>query len=205
MVKNPAVDAYIAKTAAFARPILKHLRKLMHKGCPRIEETIKWGVPVFEREGIVAMMAAFKKHVAFGFWSERLIRKKLGADSKRMFPRDAKLGMGGRRYQARTELPADAVILRVVKAAVALNEAGERPKRVPSRKPPPKAPSYFATALGKNAKARATFAKLAPGQQREYVDWLIEAKQAATRERRLAQAIEWLAAGKRRYWKYQDC
>ena len=97
-MKNPAVDAYIAKSAGFAKPILTHVRKLMHKGCPTIDETIKWGVPAFERDGIVAMMAAFKQHVAFGFWSERLIREKLGADAKRMFPKDAKLGMGGRRY-----------------------------------------------------------------------------------------------------------
>jgi uncharacterized protein YdeI (YjbR/CyaY-like superfamily) len=204
-VKNPAVDAYIARSADFARPILRHVRALMHKGCPRIEETIKWGVPAFEREGIVAMMAAFKKHVAFGFWSERLIREKLGADAERLFPKGAKLGMGGRKYLARAELPADAVILRGVRVAVALNEAGERPKRALKRKPPPKPPPYFAAALKKNAKARATFAKLTPGKQREYVDWLVDARQAATRERRLAQAIALLAAGKQRYWKYQDC
>ena len=204
-MRNPAVDAYIAKSADFARPILTHVRKLMHRGCSRIEEKIKWGVPTFERDGIVAMMAAFKKHVAFGFWSEKLIREKLGADANRVFPRDAKLGMGGRRYLAKSELPSDVVIVRAVKLAVALNEAGERPKRAPKKKPPPKAPPYLATALKKNAKARATFAGLTPGQQREYVDWLVEAKQPATRERRLAQAVEWLAQGKTRYWKYQDC
>lgn len=204
-MKNPAVDAYIAKSADFARPILTHVRKLMHRGCSRIEEKIKWGVPTFERDGIVAMMAAFKKHVAFGFWSEKLIREKLGADADRVFPRDAKLGMGGRRYLAKSELPSDVVIVRAVKLAVALNEAGERPKRALKKKPPPKAPPYLVAALKKSAKARAAFAGLTPGQQREYVDWLVEAKQPATRERRLAQAVEWLAEGKTRYWKYQDC
>lgn len=204
-MRNPAVDAYIAKSPDFAKPILAHVRKLMHKGCPRIEESIKWGVPAFEREGIVAMMAAFRKHVAFGFWSERLVREKLGADADRMFPKDAKPGMGGRRYLARAELPADAVILRAVRAAVALNEAGERPKRALKRRPPPKAPPYLVAALKKNAKARATYARFTPAQRREYVDWLKEAKQAATRERRLAQTIEWLAAGRQRNWKYQAC
>jgi uncharacterized protein YdeI (YjbR/CyaY-like superfamily) len=204
-MKNPAVDAYIAKSADFAQPILTHVRKLMHRGCPRIEEKIKWGVPTFERDGIVAMMAAFKKHVAFGFWSEKLIREKLGADADRVFPKDAKLGMGGRRYLAKSELPSDVVIVRAVKLAVALNEAGERPKRALKKKPPPKAPPYLVAALKKSAKARAAFAGLTPGQQREYVDWLVDAKQPATRERRLAQAVEWLAQGKTRYWKYQDC
>ena len=204
-MKNPAVDAYIAKSADFARPILKHVRTLMHRGCPKIEEKIKWGVPAFEREGIVAMMAAFKQHVAFGFWSERLIREKLGADAVRVFPKEAKLGMGGRRYHSRHELPSDALIVRAVKLAVVLNEAGVRPARAQKRKPPPKVPPYLAAALKRNAKARATYAGLTPGQQREYVDWLVEAKQPATRERRLAQAVEWLAEGKTRYWKYQDC
>jgi uncharacterized protein YdeI (YjbR/CyaY-like superfamily) len=204
-MKNPAVDAYIAKSPDFARQILRHVRKLVHRGCPRIEETIKWGVPAFEREGIVAMMAAFKRHVAFGFWSERLIREKLGREAERVFPKDAKLGMGGRRYLSRAELPPDAAILRAVKVAVALNESGERPKRATKRKPPPKAPPYLAAALRKNAKARAGWARLTPGQEREYVEWLVEAKREETRVRRLAEALALLAAGKTRYWEYQDC
>lgn len=204
-MKNPAVDAYIAKSPDFAQPILRHVRKLVHRGCPRIEETIKWGVPAFEREGIVAMMAAFKRHVAFGFWSERLIREKLGREAERVFPKDARLGMGGRRYLSRAELPPEAAIVRAVKVAVALNESGERPKRALKRKPPPKAPPHLATALRKNAKARAGWARLTPGQQREYVEWLVEAKREETRARRLAEALALLAAGKTRYWKYQDC
>jgi len=204
-MKNPAVDAYIAKSADFAQPILRHVRKLMHQGDRRIVETIKWGVPVFEHAGIVAMMAAFKRHVAFGFWSEKLIREKLGRDADRIFPKGVALGMGGRRYLAREELPPDAAILRAVKLAVVLNESGVRPVRERRRKAPPKAPPYLSAALKKNAKARATWARLTPGQQREYVDWLVDAKREETRERRLAQALTLLAAGKSRYWKYQDC
>jgi uncharacterized protein YdeI (YjbR/CyaY-like superfamily) len=204
-MKNPAVDAYIAKSADFAQPILRHVRTLMHRGDRRIEETIKWGVPAFERQGIVAMMAAFKRHVAFGFWHEKSIRARLGKDADRVFAKGAKLGMGGRRYLSRSELPPDAAILRAVRAAVAFNESGERPVRARRRKPPPKAPPYLAAALKKNAKARATWAGLTPGRQREYVEWLVEAKRAETRARRLAQALAWLAAGKPLHWKYQDC
>jgi len=204
-MKNPAVDAYIAKSADFARPILRHVRKLMHQGDRRIAETIKWGVPAFEHAGIVAMMAAFKRHVAFGFWSEKLIREKLGRDADRVFPKGVALGMGGRRYTTRAELPPDASILRAVKLAVVLNESGVRPVRVRKRKAPLKAPPYLSVALKKNAKARATWTRLTPAQQREYVDWLVGAKREETRERRLAQALEWLAAGKSRNWKYQDC
>jgi hypothetical protein len=150
-------------------------------------------------------MAAFKRHVAFGFWHEKLIRARLGKDADRVFPKDAKLGMGGRRYLSRGDLPPDATIVRAVKLAVALNASGQKPRRVRRRKPPPKAPPNLAAALKKNAKARATWARLTPGRQREYVEWLVEAKRAETRERRLAQALAWLAAGKPLRWKYQDC
>jgi uncharacterized protein YdeI (YjbR/CyaY-like superfamily) len=204
-MRNSAVDAYIAKSPDFARPVLRHVRTLMHRGHRGIEETIKWGVPVFEREGIVAMMAAFKRHVAFGFWHEKSIAARLGKDADRVFSKGAKLGMGGRRYLSRAELPPDAAILRAIRAAVAFNESGERLVRVRKRKPPPKAPPYLAAALKKDAKARATWARLTPGRQREYVEWLVDAKRAETRERRLAQALAWLAAGKALRWKYQDC
>jgi uncharacterized protein YdeI (YjbR/CyaY-like superfamily) len=204
-MRNPAVDAYIAKSADFARPILRRVRTLMHRADPEIQETMKWGVPHFEHRGIVANMAAFKQHAAFGFWSEKLLRGKLGRDADRMFPKRAARGMGGRRFQAPGDLPPDALILRTIRAAVALNEAGLRPPREARRKPPPKAPPDLAAALRKKAKARATYRRLTPGQQREYVEWLLDAKQEATRARRLAQAVEWLADGKQRYWKYQGC
>ena len=148
-------------------------------------------------------MAAFKQHAAFGFWSEKLIREKLGPE-RSAFSRRAELGMGGRRNPLRGELPPDAEMLRFVREAVALNERAAPGARA-KKKPPVKAPPYLAAALKKNAKARAAFASFTPGQQREYVEWLTEAKQEATRERRLATAIEWLAAGKTRNWKYQNC
>jgi uncharacterized protein YdeI (YjbR/CyaY-like superfamily) len=204
-MKNPAVDAYIANSAAFARPILAHFRSLMHKGCPQIEETIKWGVPNFERKGIVAMMAAFKGHASFGFWSQKLLVEKLGRDASILFPKDAEKGMGGRKYRSLADLPPDAVLVRAIREAVALNEAGVRPKRDPAKKPPVKPPAYLVAALKRNAKARKTFESLTSSQRRDYVDWLTEAKQDATREKRLATTIEWLADGKQRYWKYQNC
>lgn len=204
-MRNPAVDAYIARAAPFALPILTRIRTLIHTAGPPIEETIKWGVPHFEHHGIVASMAAFKQHVAFGFWRERLVREELGRDAERMFPRGAERGMGGRKLRSVAELPPAALIRKAVKVGVALNEAGAKSPRTRKPKPPPQVPSYLRSVLRKNARARATFARLTPGQQREYVEWLTEAKQDATRERRLAQTIEWLAAGKQRYWKYQDC
>jgi uncharacterized protein YdeI (YjbR/CyaY-like superfamily) len=204
-MKNPAVDAYIAKSAAFARPILTHLRALMHKADPKIQETMKWGVPHFEHNGIVAGMAAFKQHAAFGFWSRRLLTAKLGKDAEKVFPKNAVSGMGGRRILSLSELPPDTLLIRAIKVAVALNVAGVRPKRELKKKPPVKPPAYLVAAFRKNIKAKKTFESFTPSQQREYVEWLTEAKQEATREKRLATTIEWLALGRQRNWKYQNC
>lgn len=200
-MKNPAVDAYIAKSAAFARPILTRVRGLMHKACPKIEETIKWGVPHFEHQGVVASMAAFKQRASFGFWKRKLMQ-----DPARLFPAAGDSSMGGRKFRSVDELPSDAVLLRYIKAAVALNEQGIKLANAGRKKrPPPRLPADLAAALRKSVKAKATYDAFPPSHRREYVEWITEAKQEATRLKRLATAIEWMAQGKSRHWKYQDC
>src|SRR5512134_3210706 len=200
-MKNAAVDAYIAKSAPFARPILTRVRGLMHKACPKIEETIKWGVPHFEYRGVVAGMAAFKQHASFGFWKQKLLD-----DPARLFPAAGDSSMGGRKFRSVEELPPDAVLVRYIKAAVALNERGiKRPSATRKKRPPPKLPADLAAALRKRPKAKATYDAFPPSKKREYVEWITEAKQEATRARRLATAIEWLAQGKSLRWKYENC
>jgi len=199
MSRSKAVDTYIAKAAPFARPILSRIRAAMHKGCPQVEETIKWGVPHFEYKGVIAGMAAFKQHAAFGFWKQRLMKDPGGFFSK------GEKGMGGRKLRSVDELPSSAALTGLVRQAVALNEQGIAIKRVVKKKPPAKAPPGLTAALKKNAKARATFASIPPSAQREYIEWLTDAKQDATRARRLASTIALLAEGKRLNWKYQNC
>ena len=201
MSKSPAVDTYIAKSAEFARPILTRVRAAMHKACPRMEETIKWGVPFFEYKGVVANMAAFKQHASFGFWKQRLMKDPAG-----LFPSRGDSSMGGKKIRSVAELPADAVLIRYIKEAVALNEDGTKVPRPPRKKrPPPKSPPDLAAALKRNAKAKASYEAFTASQQREYVEWITEAKREATRQKRLATAIAWMAAGKPRNWKYLNC
>ncbi|MGB5131097.1 MAG: YdeI/OmpD-associated family protein [Steroidobacteraceae bacterium] len=201
MSKSTAVDAYIAKSAGFARPILKRLRGAMHKACPQIEETIKWGVPFFEYKGVVANMAAFKQHASFGFWKQRLMKDPAG-----LFPAPGDSSMGGKKLRSVGDLPSDAVLVRYIKAAVALNEQGAKvPRPARKKRPPPKAPPDLVAAFRKSPKAKATYKAFSPSQQREYVEWITEAKLQATRRKRLATAIEWMAAGRPRNWKYLNC
>jgi uncharacterized protein YdeI (YjbR/CyaY-like superfamily) len=194
---SPQLDEYIADAPAFARPILEKLRKLFHKACPEIEETMKWGRPFFEHKGIVANMAAFKTYLRWGFWKGKLLKypaEKDGTPATKLI---------GGRFTDLKQLPPDKVILDLIRQAVALNEQGVK---VPATKKPPKprmvVPDDLLTALDKNAKAKAAFEAFSPSHQREYVEWITEAKAAETRSKRLATALEWIAEGKSRHWKY---
>jgi uncharacterized protein YdeI (YjbR/CyaY-like superfamily) len=198
--KDPRVDAYIEKSADFARPILSRLRKLVHQGCPQAEETIKWGAPFFMYRGVLCMMAAFKAHCTFGFWKAKLM-KTLKHDGKA----DQAMGQFGRITNV-AELPKDKVILTQIKEAAGLNAQGiKAPKAKPKTKKPLRVPNYVAAALKGNPKAFSTFNAFSPSHKREYIEWIIEAKTEATRQKRLATALEWLSEGKSRNWKYENC
>jgi uncharacterized protein YdeI (YjbR/CyaY-like superfamily) len=197
---SPQVDAYIAKSAAFAQPILIKLRALFHRACPGIEEKLKWGVPSFEYKGMVGGMAAFNKHLTWGLWKAKLLNDPRGILN------DHAGSMGGGKITDVSQLPSDKLILDLIRQAVQLNEQGVKLPRPESKKrPPPKTPPDLAGALRKNAKASATFEAFSPSHKREYIEWITEAKQDETRQRRLKQAIDWLAQGKPRNWKYMNC
>jgi uncharacterized protein YdeI (YjbR/CyaY-like superfamily) len=195
--KDPRIDAYIAKSADFAKPILKHLRKVVHAGCPQVEETMKWSMPHFDYKGVMCGMAAFKEHCAFGFWKESLIVGRDKASDKTV------MGSFGC-IKSLADLPSEKTLIGHVKKAAALNEAGIKvPGRTqPKKRAPIPVPDYFAAALRKNAKARKTFADLSPSHRREYLEWITEAKREETRNARMATTIKWLAEGKPRHWKY---
>lgn len=194
--RDPRVDAYIDKSAPFAEPILKHLRKIVHAGCPDVEETIKWQFPHFDYKGIMCGMASFKEHCAFGFWKGSLIfgNKKAKEEAMGQFGRITSLA----------DLPDEKTLLSYVRKAAELNEAGVKsPTRSkPKKKESVKVSDYFSSVVKKNAKARKTFEKFSPSNQRDYVDWVNDAKREETRKERLATTIKWLTEGKPRNWKY---
>ena len=201
--RDPRVDAYIAKSADFARPILTHFREVVHAACPDVVETLKWGMPSFTYKGILCGMAAFKEHCGFHFWQGSLV---FGAD--RPEPASDEKGMGQfGRVTKLSDLPSKRVLASYVKKAAALNEAGVKKSRPTSKRAAraanaPVVPDDLARALRRNAAARKTFDGFSPSHQREYVQWITEAKRDETRERRLATTIEWLAEGKPRNWQY---
>jgi uncharacterized protein YdeI (YjbR/CyaY-like superfamily) len=197
--KDPRVDAYIDKSADFAKPILTHLRKLVHKASPKVSETVKWGMPAFEYKGIVCGLAAFKEHCTFGFWKHSLL------DYDGFSTEKTAMGSFGR-ITSKKDLPSDDTIVRLVKQAVELNENGVKvEKKKPAAKKDLVVPDYLTAALKKNKAAQKTFESFPYSAKKEYVEWVTEAKTDATRDKRLATTIEWLAEGKRRNWKYENC
>jgi hypothetical protein len=198
--KDPRIDAYIAKSPDFAKPILIHLRKLAHTACPDVEETLKWRMPHFLHKGILFGMAAFKQHCSVNFWKGDQI---LGKGSRRAH----RGGMGQFGHiTAPSDLPPDAVLLGYIRKAAELNDAGIKKQPL---KPKPKVklviPPDFAAALRKNKKAQATFENFSYSHKKEYLQWIAEAKREETRAKRIETTLQWLTHGKPRNWKYLNC
>ena len=194
---SKAVDAYIEKAPEFARPILNKIREAYDKANPNIEESIKWGMPFFQYKGILGRMGAFKKHADYGFWHAKLMK-----DSQKVPAAHEPPGMRGAKLTDISQLPPQRVLVAYVKAAIALNETGV--KRPPRKKAVAmKATRDLSAALKANAKAAATFKNMSVSHRNEYIQWITEAKQDTTRQKRLATTIQWLAEGKSRNWKYE--
>jgi hypothetical protein len=199
--KNPAFDAYIANAQPFAQPILKKLRTLVHKAVPEVSEELKWSTPHFTYKGMFCGMAAFKAHCIFGFWKHGLLPK---ADLKN----GAALGAFRSKITSIDDLPSDAAIIKLLKAAKKLNDNDVKaPKRKVTRAKDRvvTVPPAFLRAIKANKKAHAAFDGFSYSHRKEYVQWIADAKRDETRDRRIAQAIDWMAEGKSRNWKYENC
>lgn len=195
---DPRIDAYIARQAEFARPILEELRRRVHAACPEAVETIKWGAPAFMyRDRLLGVMAGFKQHAAFNLWHGKQV---VGEDAA------AAEGMGQYgRLATLKDLPCKRETTAHVRAAMALIEAGATVSTGRKPKPPPELPEDLAEAMRGNPAARGHWEAFTPGKQREYADWITGAKGADTRARRVEQAVEWIAEGKSKNWKYANC
>jgi uncharacterized protein YdeI (YjbR/CyaY-like superfamily) len=207
--RDARVDAYIAAAAPFARPLLEHVRSAMHAALPELTEDIKWSHPFFLLDGKpFASTAAFKAHCSLGFWRGGKPIAEAAALAATN-PKDKAMGQFGR-LESLADLPSAAALRQVIVDAKAAFLAAQETKaaapptpRAPREAPP--VPDDFGAALRAQRAAQKAFTGFTPGQQREYVEWIVEARRAATRESRIVQAVEWIAEGKTRNWKYQDC
>ena len=192
--RDPRVDAYIAKSPDFAKPILTHVRETIHAAVPEVEESIKWSMPAFMHHGPLMNMAAFKAHASVGFWKGQLV---VGHG-----PGGDAMGHLGRITSVK-DLPPKKELVALIRKAAKLNEKGVKVEKKKAPRPELPVPPELAAALAKNKKARANFEAFPPSHQREYNEWIGEAKREETRAARVKQAVEWIAEGKARNWKYQ--
>ena len=200
--RNKAIDAYILKSAAFARPILTYIRELVHLICPDVEEKMKWSFPHFDYKGeMMCSMAAFKQHAAMSFWKAALMKDAALLETARSEEAMGHLG----RITSLKDLPADKKLAGYIREAMKLNELGKKlpSKTKPSEKKELEVPEYFIKVLKKNKKALQTFQVFSFSHKKEYVTWITEAKTEETRNKRMDTAVEWMEEGKGRHWKYQ--
>lgn len=201
MSHDPRIDEYIERAAPFARPVLRHLRELVHKTSPDIIETVRWGFPHFDYKGILCSMAAFKKHCHFGFWKGTILK-----DSKELLTAVGATQMANfDQITSMKDLPPDKVLTAYIREAIRLNEEGIA---LPAKEKRPRntqivIPEELSSALNRNTKAKAAFEKFSPSHKREYIEWIIDAKTDATREKRVDKTIELLTDGKSLHNKYQ--
>jgi uncharacterized protein YdeI (YjbR/CyaY-like superfamily) len=197
---NPELDDYLAKSAGFAKPIMQHLRELLHETCPEIVEEIKWGIPHFDYKGeMMCIFAAHKNHCSFTFWKESLM-------SDQKFKENPSL-QASKRYLGKiislSDLPSDKQLVAYIKEAMALNENGV--KLVPRKSEKPKniaIPDYFAKELAAKPKVKKIFDSKSDSFRKDYLVWITDAKTETTRQKRIAESLEWIAEGKGRFWKY---
>jgi uncharacterized protein YdeI (YjbR/CyaY-like superfamily) len=196
---NEKVDAYIERAQPFAQPILEHIRELVHKACPDVEEKIKWSMPFFDYKGkMMCHMAGFKQHCAFGFFQAALMDEPMLIQNAESESAMGHLG----RISSLKDLPSDKKIIGFIKKAMQITDEGRRLVKKPVAKSEYIVPAYIAAAIKKNKKAFATFEAFAPSHRKEYATWIDEAKTEETKNKRIAQAIEWMVEGKPRNWKY---
>ncbi len=198
--KNNRIDEYIENAADFAKPVMHHLRELIHIACPDVIANIKWSTPSFEYKGLLCGFGAYKNYCMFGFWKSSLM-----ADPNNLLKAHGGESMGNFGKITRlADLPDDAVIIAYIKEAMLLND-----KRI-QLPPKPKnvikkeliIPEILTKALRQNKTAQLAFEKFSPSHKREYAEWISEAKTEATQQKRITQTIEWLQEGKSRNWKY---
>ena len=196
---DPHIDAYIAKAEPFAQPVLAHLRSLVHKACPEVEEKIKWGFPHFDYKGeMMCSMAAFKKHAVFSFWKAGLMK-----DPVLVATAKSEVAMGHiGRITSLNDLPSDKKMKAWIKEAMQLNEAGVKITKLKKAASAPDTPADLLAALKKNKAALTQFEKFPPSHRKEYIQWIVEAKREETRQKRIEQTVTWVAEGKHRNWKY---
>ncbi|HWB03022.1 MAG TPA: YdeI/OmpD-associated family protein [Verrucomicrobiales bacterium] len=192
------VAAWMEQLSDFARPMIERIYKIIRKAAPQLEEGIRWSSPTFIGRGLVCSFAAFQKHVTLVFWRGAELNDTTGL----LTHGQGRSAMRSAKFTSLDQID-DKVIRTWVTAAVALDKDPAKPKPKPQKRPEAAVPKVLAAALSRNPKARGAFDAMPPSHRREYCEWIAEAKQEATVQRRVEKTIEKLSAGEGLHDKYR--
>lgn len=195
---NKKVDEYIFKMADFAKPILTHLRQIIFETCPDVEEDIKWGIPHYAYKGDhLVMMAGFKQHCSFSLYKAELMKDKMIQESVKA---GKKFGYMDK-VKDLSELPDKKILAAYIKEAMELNSSGISKPKVVKEKVEVVAPKEFIEALEQDKIAFSIYESKSPSFRKNYIIWIADAKTDETRQKRIAQSLEWIREGKDRFWQ----
>ena len=182
-LKATSVDDYLARAPEVTRPVLAELRRIFLAASPKIEETIKWGVPIFTYKGDLGGISASRAHVTWSLWKARQLN-----DPHKLIGHGILLGG---RVASLAEMPPEAALTDLIRQAVDLNERGVK---VPT--PRPETPADFAAAMKQSAEATKHYTAFTPARQWQYVNWIAAAKRPETRAKRIQSALQRIGEGK---------
>ena len=197
-MRNPKIDSYIDSAPEFAAPIIVHLRELAHRAFPKIEETIKWGMPHFEHKGLVFGIAAHKNYASVTFHKSNQL-----TDKHKIFNMVGKSEMGALgKIKTLDDLPSDEILMEYILESIEVNKKGVKPKVAKPASLKYEMDKDFQAGLEGNPGAMEHYQDFSVSNKNEYLEWICEAKTAATKEKRITQILEWISEGKPRNWKY---
>lgn len=189
------ISQYIESADVKKKEILQRLRDFLNRDDFGLTEDWKWHAPNFNSNGMVCWLAFFKSHVGLNFFKGSLIEDLHGLYD------NASMDKGNRiiKYKTINEINEN-LLEYYIYEAIKHNKEGAK---ITSKKVEIEVPKDLAKALEKDIMAKDFFTNLAPGYKRDYIDWIISAKQEKTRLKRLETTLEWLGQGKKKNWRYK--
>jgi len=198
MEKNKTVDEYIKKRKDWFTELI-FLRKIILS--TELQETIKWGAPVYTINGKnVVGIAAFKSYVSLWFFQGALLKDK----KKKLVNAQEGVTKALRHWKFNSKKEIDKKLVKeYLLEAIENQKKGKQIK--PAAKKPLKIPKELNSAFTKNKKLKNCFGELTPYKQREYAEYISEAKREETKMTRLKKIIPMILEKKGLNDKYKNC
>lgn len=189
------IETYIAKHTKWTDE-LSLLRKILLEA--NLEESIKWGAPVymFENKNIIGI-GAFKNHCALWFFKGAMLE-----DPKNLlFNAQKDKTKLLRQYRISTDSDINIPYLKkLIQSAIHIEKSGVIIPKAPPKKV--SIPDLLLDKMDEDLELRTAFSQFTPSKQREFCEYIEQAKRMNTKISRLQKIILLIKSGKSLYQKY---